>query len=123
MTYKSIIFRAKGLKFPVVIIPNCDLDITKFGSSPNILILILGINKNYLNKNSEHMDIQYDEIFNNKIKEQIEEEIRILYVAMTRAENKLILSCNRTKTQVTNFIKEPTISWIKWVIHSGEYTM
>lgn len=42
---------------------------------------------------------------------------------MTRAENKLILSCNRTKTQVTNFTKEPTISWIKWVIHSGEYTM
>lgn len=123
------IHRAKGLKFPVVIIPNCDLDITKFGSSPNILFDIntngysLGINKNYLNKNSEHTDIQYDEIFNNKIKEQIEEEIRILYVAMTRAENKLILSCNRTKTQVTNFIKEPTTSWIKWVIHSGEYTM
>lgn len=123
------IHRAKGLKFPVVIIPNCDLDITKFGSSPNILFDIntngysLGINKNYLNKNSEHTDIQYDEIFNNKIKEQIEEEIRILYVAMTRAENKLILSCKRTKTQVTNFIKAPTTSWIKWIIQSEKYNM
>ena len=123
------IHRAKGLKFPVVIIPNCDLDLTKFGSSPDMLFDInaksyaLGVNKNYFNKNADYIDLRYNEIFNNKIKEQLEEEIRILYVAMTRAENKLILSCNHTKTQVANFIKASTISWIKWVIQSGKYNM
>lgn len=123
------IHRAKGLKFPVVIIPNCDFNLTNFGPPPNILFdindknYVLGINKNYFNKNAEYIDLRYDEIHKNKIKEQLEEEIRILYVAMTRAENKLILSCNRTKTQVTNFIKAPTTSWIKWIIQSGEYNI
>ena len=123
------IHRAKGLKFPVVIIPNCDFNLTNFGPPPNILFdindknYVLGINKNYFNKNAEYIDLRYDEIHKNKIKEQLEEEIRILYVAMTRAENKLILSCKRTKTQVTNFIKAPTISWIKWIIQSGEYNI
>ena len=42
---------------------------------------------------------------------------------MTRAENKLILSCKRTKTQATNFIKAPTTSWIKWIIQSEKYNM
>lgn len=123
------IHRAKGLKFPVVIIPNCDFNLTNFGPPPNILFdindknYVLGINKNYFNKNAEYIDLRYDEIHKNKIKEQLEEEIRILYVAMTRAENKLILSCKRTKTQVTNFIKAPTTSWIKWIIQSGEYNI
>lgn len=123
------IHRAKGLKFPVVIIPNCDFNLTNFGPPPSILFdindknYVLGINKNYFNKNAEYIDLRYDEIHKNKIKEQLEEEIRILYVAMTRAENKLILSCKRTKTQVANFIKAPTTSWIKWIIQSGEYNI
>lgn len=89
------IHKSKGLEFPVVILSamgkNFNLrDITKF-------VLFhhdLGIGPDYVNFKRR---ISYPTIFKNAIKKKIKleslsEEMRILYVALTRAKEKLIIT-------------------------------
>ncbi len=87
------IHKSKGLEFPVVILPFLNSDFY----DPRGKISLnseFGIGINYLDT---FTNIEYQNIFKNIISERnkesdIEEEMRIFYVACTRAREKLILS-------------------------------
>lgn len=86
---------SKGLEYPVVILPNLEQDIIKEPENLDIKInknLGIGI-KNFNEEEREvSLGVFYDACrFANK-KQSLGENIRLLYVAMTRAKNKLILT-------------------------------
>lgn len=98
---------SKGLEYPVVILPYLNMDYTKSAYMADIKInkdLGIGV-KNY---NQEDRTVSGGIFFNAcKIKNQeieISEKIRLLYVAMTRAKNKLILcgTFNKEFMQISN---------------------
>lgn len=90
------IHKSKGLEFPIVIIANCakrfnELDLHK----PVLLHENMGISMRC--RNSER-GIEYDGLDRLAMasalqREMASEELRILYVAMTRAKEKLICTC------------------------------
>ena len=87
------IHKSKGLEFPICILANCG---SKFGSDKDSVLInhTLGIGTKTKNNNAT---LTYDNIIRKAIsiknkKESISEEMRILYVALTRAKQKLILT-------------------------------
>ena len=89
------IHKSKGLEFPLVFLCNAN---KKFNiqdlSSPILLHQDLGLGANYMNSSTK---IQYSTLAKEAIKikakeEIISEEMRILYVALTRAKEKLIIT-------------------------------
>ena len=88
------IHKSKGLEFPVVIIPNLSKKLIKQGKKDLLEIdkdLGVGI---YMSNHKEHTKkdtIIQRMIADRNIAKMREEEIRILYVAFTRAKDKLIL--------------------------------
>lgn len=125
------IHKSKGLEFPICIIAGCS---RKFAvDSDNIIIhpeLGLGIKL----KNAEGT-LQYDNLIfqsinlKNKL-ENISEELRILYVAMTRAKQKLILVASTDSKEklaekiqflsssscVEPFLVQSSGSFLEWII-------
>ena len=90
------IHKSKGLEFPIVFLVNTnkkfnEQDIKK---NPVLLHQELGIGAKYINYNAQ---VEYDTLTREAIKnvirnENISEEMRILYVALTRAKEKLIIT-------------------------------
>ena len=90
------IHKSKGLEFPVVFLVNSnkkfnEQDIMK---NPVLLHQEMGIGAKYINYNAQ---VQYDTLTREAVKnvirnESISEEMRILYVALTRAKEKLIIT-------------------------------
>ena len=90
------IHKSKGLEFPIVFLVNTnkkfnEQDIRK---NPVLLHQDLGIGAKYINYNAQ---VQYDTLTREAIKnvvrnEKISEEMRILYVALTRTKEKLIIT-------------------------------
>lgn len=124
------IHKAKGLKFPVVIIPNCDLMINRKSIRPNIifrndnnLYYKFGINRGFISENFKNIDRDYDILLHGKMKEQMEEELRILYVAMTRAEHMLVLSNRKSLEQVSKSLHTPVVSWSRWLLETGKFNI
>ena len=86
------IHKSKGLEFPICIVAGCS---KKFNFETNSLIIHpeLGIGMKLKNESGT---VQYDNLVRQSIslqnrKEDISEELRILYVALTRAKQKLII--------------------------------
>lgn len=124
------IHKAKGLKFPVVIIPSCDLMINRKSIKPNIIFqndnnlsYKFGINNKFINQNFSHIDKDYDILLHGKMKAQMEEELKILYVAMTRAEHMLVLSNRKSLEQVSKSLHTPVVSWSRWLLETGKFNI
>lgn len=89
------IHKSKGLEFPVVFLCGTGNEFNMLDLNDNILIHSeLGFGPKYINYERK---ISYDTIPRLAIKEQIkkelkEEEMRLLYVALTRAREKLIIT-------------------------------
>ncbi len=89
------IHKSKGLQFPVVFLAGLGRRINKMDLSGNILIdPVLGIGTDYIDpeKRVRYPSMQKLGIREKLARDQLGEELRVLYVAMTRAENRLILS-------------------------------
>ena len=91
------IHQAKGLEFPVVILAGLGSDVPR-GSSPEFVIGDDGrmgvFLKGYQRKNYESHDLCWGpaaEIVSNERAREQEEDVRLLYVAMTRAKERLVL--------------------------------
>lgn len=82
---------AKGLEFPVVCV--ADLGRQPNGQTPDLLVdgQLLGLRLVGLDGGSEPA-LDYEELSERRRREEAEEEDRILYVAMTRARELLVLS-------------------------------
>lgn len=87
------IHKSKGLEFPICVLANCS---AKFGADKDSVLINHTLGIGAKTKNSD-ATLTYDNIIRKAIsiknkKENISEEMRILYVALTRAKQKLILT-------------------------------
>ncbi len=103
------IHKSKGLEFPVVFLSNTGkgFNMRDIYSNPILLHQDIGIGPKYINYEK---GIRYDTLARQAIKykskeEMIAEEMRILYVALTRAKEKLIIT-GMEKDYVKNITKK-----------------
>jgi ATP-dependent helicase/nuclease subunit A len=98
------IHKSKGLEFPVVILAGIDkaLIIENRVSVTMDKELGLGFKLSAPSKNFSKMGIIYQSLMQKKKLESMEESMRVLYVAMTRAENRLYLIGSR-KSLMSSF--------------------
>ena len=116
------IHKAKGLSFPIVVIPNCDSKLNRPITKPKI-IFDSRAEKPAIGFDSEMFsdelppDAEYLRMYEGNIAEQLEEEIRVFYVACTRAKYQIILSCDnkQDKVQQTVYYRDYA-SVIRWLL-------
>ena len=123
------IHKSKGLSFPVVIIPCIETNLNRPITKPKIIfstkdgISAIAFNSKELSDKIQS-DPEYLKLLEIKTLEQLEEELRIFYVACTRAKHKLVLISNKSKDEIlsTKTWKD-NISIAKWLmqIDNGEF--
>lgn len=123
------IHKAKGLSFPIVIVPCIDTKLNRPITKPKIIFdsksdkCLIGFNNQELS-NDIKADKDYLKLLEVKIVDQLEEELRVFYVACTRAKHNLILLTDKSKDEI-----ERTKNWrhdasvAKWLmqIDNGEF--
>lgn len=94
------IHKSKGLEFPIIFLANSFKSRNKMALNDNIMTDDkLGVAFNIVNIKDNY---EYSSIFKSAIKEkkrydEIEEEMRVLYVALTRAKDKIIITGTKKK--------------------------
>ena len=117
------IHKAKGLEFPVVVIPNCDLEIMRGATMSKIILrekrgkYELAFRDDVLGKDIQHIDADYKRLLSEDNMKTLAEEGRVFYVACTRAKNMLILANRKSKNEVVGG-GTFSASWGKWVSDS-----
>lgn len=92
------IHKSKGLEFPVVFLPNVNKKVNlKDLQNSMLLHKDLGMGLYLKENNASYENLQRQSIKFKIIEEMVAEEARILYVAMTRAREKLIISGSSIK--------------------------
>ncbi|NLE05362.1 MAG: hypothetical protein GX638_11270 [Crenarchaeota archaeon] len=125
------IHKAKGLAFKVVIIPHFDKRLNRLIIYPKIILnnkkdkpKMIAVGYDYFKEDVSVEDKDYNELLESKTIEFLEEELRILYVALTRPEHMLILLCDNPKTKLMQYKqKREYASWAKWIseIDNGQF--
>ena len=115
------IHKSKGLEFPVVFVADLDSQFNKKDSSKECVTdeqLTLGLKIIDAESNSRLDSPAYQVIEEQNRRKSLAEEMRILYVAMTRAMNRLILvgckdkdSCQNTVIAAHSFADQSIPSW------------
>jgi ATP-dependent helicase/nuclease subunit A len=105
------IHSAKGLEFPVVFLPALQAGMNK-GMAPALLSPRLGLGVRWRNPVTARSakDSLYEEIAEELGAREDAESNRLLYVAMTRAEEHLVLSCS-TSSKLSNWAAYLASSW------------
>ncbi|MBE2907167.1 UvrD-helicase domain-containing protein [Anoxybacillus flavithermus] len=108
------IHKAKGLEFPIVILPNLDQSISRQALSPEILVhrdqqTLEFSYTTYYSTSSNIISRGYEEAVSLNQYQTYSEELRVLYVALTRAKEKLVLvgnnNCPKTEICFQNWLK------------------
>ncbi|MDI3533895.1 MAG: ATP-dependent helicase/nuclease subunit [Thermosediminibacterales bacterium] len=108
------IHKSKGLEFPVVIVAGLGKQFNMKDLNQDVLLhKNLGLGPNFVDP---HIRLKYPTIAKTAIKrrlklETLSEEMRLLYVAMTRAREKLILMGS---------VKDVAVSAAKWCYYAGK---
>lgn len=122
------IHKSKGLEFPLVIVGGMGKRFNSQDTRSNLLLhKDLGICPEYINPDERrHCTTLFKSIAKEKIAlEVLSEEMRILYVALTRAQNKLILmGCAKLDDKTwSRWCEEPTpysvskgTNYLDWVV-------
>ena len=88
------IHKSKGLEFPVCILASCATDFNKSDERENLVISQkhgIGIKRRNIDTFAQHSTLCHSAVKLGIRKDNISEEMRVLYVAMTRAREKLIM--------------------------------
>ncbi len=105
---------AKGLEFPICIITGLGSDQNTSSINGEVITSgSLGIGMRILDSEQrvQYSNIQFDAVKNSCLSEETNEELRILYVAMTRASDKLImLATARGKTPIATLLSTAAYS-------------
>ncbi len=104
------IHAAKGLEFPVVCV--ADMGRKPNNQSPDLLVdgQRLGLRLVRLDGGESVKTLDYEELFEERRRREAEEEDRVLYVAMTRARDRLILCGSVNLTRWPN--ATTPIAWV-----------
>ncbi|MCL2843409.1 MAG: exodeoxyribonuclease V subunit beta [Oscillospiraceae bacterium] len=129
------VHKSKGLEFPVVVLPELSKSFNFRDKSGQILvhpILGLGTMRRDLERKISYSTLARNAIARKLEQEMKAEELRVLYVAMTRAEARLILvaECKDTEATldklaigaenpVSPYVLETENSWAKWILLAG----
>ncbi|MGA2070840.1 MAG: helicase-exonuclease AddAB subunit AddA [Sedimentisphaerales bacterium] len=115
------IHKSKGLEFPVVFVADLDSGFSKKDFSRDCVLderLTLGLKIIDTENNSRLDSLAYQVIEEQNRRKSLAEEMRIFYVAMTRAMNRLILvgckdrdSCKNTIIAAHSFAGQSIPSW------------
>jgi ATP-dependent helicase/nuclease subunit A len=115
------IHKSKGLEFPVVFVADLDKGFSKNDSRKDCVTderLTLGLKIIDAESNSRLDTLAYQVIEEQNQRKSLAEEMRILYVAMTRAMNRLILvgckdheSCKNILVAANAFAGSPIPAW------------
>lgn len=123
------IHKAKGLSFPVVIVPYLETNLIRPITKPKIILnttknrCSIAFNSNEVSETLKP-DSEYIKLLERKTIEQLEEELRIFYVACTRAKHKLVLMSDKNKSELkSNSYWKDDVSIAKWLmqIDNGEF--
>ena len=115
------IHKAKGLSFPIVVIPNCDSKLNRPITKPKIIFdsrattPAIGFDSEMFSDELPP-DAEYCRMYESNIAEQLEEEIRVFYVACTRAKYQIVLACDNKldKVQQTTYYRDYA-SVMRWL--------
>ncbi|MDO4595202.1 MAG: 3'-5' exonuclease, partial [Tissierellia bacterium] len=127
------IHKSKGLEFPIVILADMNKQFSTQDSRENLLFdedLGIGINLKDISTNSQFTSLRKSLIYEKLSIENKKEEMRVLYVALTRAKNNLILigSKKRDKLLIRKSYLEinNTLDWVLKALNTdkimSEYT-
>ena len=115
------IHKSKGLEFPVVIFPFAEEDYSR--SRDKIWVEIEGFDELNipkalidLNKNVREYGVKAQEIFDIKKQEDLLDNINVLYVALTRAEEQLYIISNKkinSKGELANNMSSLFVSFLQ----------
>ncbi len=109
------IHRSKGLEFPVVILPDLDRQFRFSSGEKFVFHRELGIGfKIPLGEGETEATSIYNLIKERERREEIAELKRVLYVALTRAKQRLILSGSGRSRSRGNTL-ETASNWMKWL--------
>ncbi len=124
------IHASKGLEYPVVIVADCAKKFNSEDQRAPILFhseLGLGIRRRETDRRVEYPTLARRAIAVRLSEEQSSEEMRLLYVAMTRAHEKLILSaalrdtwaaqCRKWQGSLSNVTVSQCRSFANWLSH------
>lgn len=103
------VHKSKGLEFPVVFLAELDSQFNKEDSHENFLADVndtLGLQIIDRESNTKLSSLAHQVIAEKKLAAGLAEEMRILYVAMTRARDRLILSASEKKKYCRDIISE-----------------
>lgn len=110
----STIHKFKGLTADYVIIYKADDNLLNL-KQPQYLIADKNIYFNDMildNRTKIKSDETYKKIYRKDFKECLEEELRVMYVALTRAKHKTVLYCKKTASKIDWLSKQNYISYI-----------
>lgn len=121
------IHKSKGLEFPIVFVSRIHGKFNLMDLNKTVIyhpVFGAGIDYVDLENRITHPSFQKKAIREVLKKETLEEELRILYVAMTRAQSKLILTgfakedklCEKIKSFHTYFHPEQAGSFLDWIL-------
>lgn len=121
------IHKSKGLEFPVVIFPFADEDYSK-GPKEKIWLNAdeqMGLLKVLVDKSSnvENYGEEASEVYLQKKQEELLDDVNVLYVALTRAEEQLFVVSemqNRAKTS-GEYPKNMATFFINYLIYKNEF--
>ena len=111
------VHKAKGLSLPVVIVPNIDRRLINESHLPDFVIdpekKRFAVNDVF--KSGLGTDAEYNDLLNDHVNGMLEEELRVLYVAMTRAQHLLVLATRKGQDTLRMLLTHKDyVSWYSW---------
>lgn len=121
------IHASKGLQFPIVVLAQCSAPF-KNENSAMVMNKLYGIGVKYKDTvyGYKNVTLPYNALKIHNGKANISEELRLLYVALTRAQQRLILLGSISKNSVINsalhYSVEENKCFLSGVLNSSSYT-